>query len=511
MNGSKDVLDRLEPLFAPPERPYEGFLRHRDRKRRNQRIAAAVVALLIAVAAIGGAFAVFRSAERERPASPTPITPQNISRLKLAWAADTGGSAWPPAVADGVVYAGTWEVGSSGSVHLTPSGHVYAFSEDCATGGEACAPLWSARTGSVNGPTVANGVVYVAQTCSSCGNPPQTTGPKGAHHLFAFNADCGTGGAVCVPRWVGNIGAGVGFDMIKPVVVGNTVYVATDTLYAFPVGCRPVRGICAPLWTAPIGAPASAIAVGDGRVFVGTASGDSAQGGLLAFSTDCGTGGSTCAPLWKRSNIDGVWGLTEDSGVLYVGTSTSLFAIPADCGDGASCSPLWTAAPRADGGYWVGPVVDGTLFVFDQNFGVYAFPADCGTGGAMCQPTWSGLVPPRLSSAPPVVADGVVYVGTQTGQVYAFPTACSDPCRWIWTVGETTLDDWVGVTVADGKVFVAAAPARPIPDALSAYAVPRTSAPVKGGTDRGTVWLYAALALIAAVALVVRLRRRRAL
>jgi Tol biopolymer transport system component len=40
-----DVLERLAPLLDAPEPSFEGFLRRRDRKRRNQRIAAGVVAM----------------------------------------------------------------------------------------------------------------------------------------------------------------------------------------------------------------------------------------------------------------------------------------------------------------------------------------------------------------------------------------------------------------------------------------------------------------------------------
>jgi hypothetical protein len=44
-----DVLERLAPLFEAPEPSFEGFERRRDRKRRNQRIAAGVVAIAVLV------------------------------------------------------------------------------------------------------------------------------------------------------------------------------------------------------------------------------------------------------------------------------------------------------------------------------------------------------------------------------------------------------------------------------------------------------------------------------
>ena len=60
-NDRFDVLDRLAPLFEAPEPSFEAFLCLRDRKRRNQRIAAGVVGIAVFVAAVwivtsGGAF-----------------------------------------------------------------------------------------------------------------------------------------------------------------------------------------------------------------------------------------------------------------------------------------------------------------------------------------------------------------------------------------------------------------------------------------------------------------------
>ena len=47
-----DVLERFQPLFEAPEPSFEGFLRRRDRKRRNQRIAAGMVGFAVFLAAI---------------------------------------------------------------------------------------------------------------------------------------------------------------------------------------------------------------------------------------------------------------------------------------------------------------------------------------------------------------------------------------------------------------------------------------------------------------------------
>ena len=74
------------------------------------------------------------------------LTTANVSALDIAWSTTTGGGiASSPAVADGVVYAGSLD------------GKLYAF--DAATG----AVLWTATTGSsiYSSPAVAKGVVYV--------------------------------------------------------------------------------------------------------------------------------------------------------------------------------------------------------------------------------------------------------------------------------------------------------------------------------------------------------------
>lgn len=56
-----DVLERFAPLFEAPEPSFERFVRRRDRKRRNQRIAAGAVGMAFFVAAVwivttGGSF-----------------------------------------------------------------------------------------------------------------------------------------------------------------------------------------------------------------------------------------------------------------------------------------------------------------------------------------------------------------------------------------------------------------------------------------------------------------------
>jgi len=47
-----DALERFTPLFEPPDRSFEGFLRRRDRHRRNERVAAGAVGLAVFAAMV---------------------------------------------------------------------------------------------------------------------------------------------------------------------------------------------------------------------------------------------------------------------------------------------------------------------------------------------------------------------------------------------------------------------------------------------------------------------------
>jgi Tol biopolymer transport system component len=70
-----DVLERFAPLFEAPEPSFERFLRRRDRKRRNQRIAAGVVAIVLFVAPVA-IFAGLISFDRtQRPGATGPSVP----------------------------------------------------------------------------------------------------------------------------------------------------------------------------------------------------------------------------------------------------------------------------------------------------------------------------------------------------------------------------------------------------------------------------------------------------
>jgi hypothetical protein len=70
MSEYRAILEQTRERFTTPELPLEGILRIRDRRRRNQRIAAGAVGLAIALAGILVGTSVIRSSEV--PAHPSP-------------------------------------------------------------------------------------------------------------------------------------------------------------------------------------------------------------------------------------------------------------------------------------------------------------------------------------------------------------------------------------------------------------------------------------------------------
>jgi outer membrane protein assembly factor BamB len=239
-------------------------------------------------------------------------------------ATDVGLGFSSPAVANGVVYAGS-------------DLHLYAFSAagttNCSGSPKTCKPLWTGATdgGSFfSSPAVANGVVYVgsesrvlyafsaagttncsgfrAKTCKPLWKGPATaegavTSPAVANgvvyieadpnRLYAFSAagttTCsGSRTKTCKPLWAGAIPIPIGGGGLhsSPAVANGVVYTGSsnDKLYAFSatgtINCSGTRTICKPLWAgATKGLIYSAPAVANGVVYVG-----SNDGHLYAFS-----------------------------------------------------------------------------------------------------------------------------------------------------------------------------------------------------------------------------------
>ena len=171
-----DVLERFVPLFEAPEPSVERFRRRRDRKRRNQRIAAGVVGIAVFVAAIwivtsgmslqrsqtpgGGGFEPTGSPEptvvpTEQPVLPglpaegaSPSTPEH-GRLVLylegsvpgglwtaVWVYADGRVIWGDMWGDGYFPSGAPTEGATGFVEqrLTPAGVEFLQTQVLSTG-----------------------------------------------------------------------------------------------------------------------------------------------------------------------------------------------------------------------------------------------------------------------------------------------------------------------------------------------------------------------------------------
>jgi outer membrane protein assembly factor BamB len=198
------------------------------------------------------------------------------------------------------------------------------------------------------------------------------------------------------------------------------------------------------------------MAAADGMVYANTWT-SGTEGNVYAFRAHCATGGTTCTPLWTAPD-DGYGHLAAGDGYLF---ATSVFgdaldAFPAACGKGgATCQAAWTA--RSLGGpRWAPVVSNGVVYVGSADGSVRGFPVRCGTGGATCQPSWTRRVTGSEMSPPAVEGTHLFTVTT------------------------------------DGR--------------LSAFRLPPERAPSSPGP--GTLVLYAGLAALVVILLVVRSRRR---
>ena len=76
MSDLRTILERGVGGATPPPDGFERMLRRRDRKRRNQRIAAGLVGIAVFVAALGVVTTGFPFDQSQKPAvQPTPTPP----------------------------------------------------------------------------------------------------------------------------------------------------------------------------------------------------------------------------------------------------------------------------------------------------------------------------------------------------------------------------------------------------------------------------------------------------
>ena len=408
----------------------------------------------------------------------TVISAANVGALGLAWTSTVnGGFAPSPAIANGIVYATSFD------------DKLYAYPVGCNTGGGVCNPIWTAVTGSyINStPAVANGVVYVASYdhklyafdaagVTGCSGSPKICTPlwtaavgdsledgltvangvvyvgSDDHKLYAFDAAGATGCSgdpkTCTALWMASAG---GSYFTEPTVANGVVYVGSldGHVSAFAVGCASGGGTCTPLWTAATNGAAavgSPPAVADGVVFV-----SGWDNVLYAFAVGCASGGGTCTPLWTTATSNagyastpggakpagttggpvGFGNLAVANGVVYVGSADDdkLYAFDATgvtgcIGSPKVCSPLWSGGT---GGSSAGSpsVANGVVYIGSWSNTVYAFGVGCASGGGSCTPLWSASTGAE-ATGPLAIANGVLYVGafnvgdTITGNLYAF-------------------------------------------------------------------------------------------
>ena len=494
MIDDRELFERTARQFDPPIDSLERLFVRRDRRRRNQRIATAVLALILAAAAIGGAIRVLGNAERQLPAN--RIDQTNVKNLELAWSAKLDGAdssvrfrslgyeaPYAPTVADGKVYVGT------------DTGKVYGFDASCGFDGGPCQPDWIGSTGKgiPSPPTVADGVVYVGAQDG---------------RVYAFPTECGTGGVACSPLWVGDTGGatceplwthpteptrapnrfvvndvpwrlavsdGVVFAIAKgdhdglyafdalsgrllwrhteqspgtlspfdtPVLQGGSVFanLGKEGLQAFPTGCRSDGKECPAAWTF---SPSGFVAAADGLVYTNNwTSGTS--GTVHALPVDCAAGGGTCRPRWSAAD-DG-WGeIAVGEGKVFASSinGDALDAFSASCSD--PCDPAWTA--RSLGGpRWAPVVVNDVVYVGSADGSLNGFSVSCGTDASTCQPLWSRTIPGSVMS-PPAIEGMTLFAVTLDGRLVGFSlpsmagettASSSAPTFWIF-LGLTAL------------------------------------------------------------------------
>jgi DNA-binding beta-propeller fold protein YncE/outer membrane protein assembly factor BamB len=303
---------------------------------------------------------------------------------------------------------------------------------DLATHSQAWSAEFSGQYGG-GAPSVANGVVYIAASDG---------------RLLGFPTVCA---AKCAPVWTAHIDAS---RVVQPVAFDGMVYADTTSgLFAFPAACGGAQTDCAPTWVGAIEADTAAWppAVADGRVFV-----PGPQGSVLAFDARCATGGGQCTPVWRGETI-GRRGAAASSvivarGIVYatvyeLAAETSLvqrshlFAFPIDCGGAdKECQPIWHATLAEPTVARRPAAADGKVY-FVTGPKLYAFDANCETGGPVCGAEWTYTLPTGYESADVSVANRVVYLAERTmgsgGRIVALPAACADPggCQPLWSYG----------------------------------------------------------------------------
>ncbi|MBK8814839.1 MAG: PQQ-binding-like beta-propeller repeat protein [Methylococcaceae bacterium] len=266
----------------------------------------------------------------------------------------------------------------------------------------------------------------------------------GTGKLFAFRK---TNGALV---WQANLPPGVG----APIFKGGVVYVVAQGdvnagLFAFNTNCGTGGATCSHVWRGPGGStgsysyPEGSLAVGAGFVYAKMGN------TIYQFKVGCQTGGATCTPMFTRAAD--TWSPTFSNNYVYlvyrdVSGNSFLAAIKATC---IACTPAWTYQLPA-GTYRTLAVGANKVFVGYGNV-LAAFPAAC--GARTCAPLWTTSI--ASDAYPPTIAGDLVFVPSYRDLV-AFPVDCYTGCPGRWHAGSGGVysnANYAAVTVADGIVY----------------------------------------------------------
>jgi PQQ-like domain len=422
----RKILEGEAERFDLSPGAFDRLLERQQRKARTRRVAAGATAFLVAAAGIWVATTAFR--RQPSPGLPERITPANVSRLQLVWAASVGAPASTPVVTHNTVYL---TAGAPGA-----NLRLYAFPISCDSA-DSCRPSWYAELGPaerLTRPAVAGGRVFA-------------TGDR----LHAFPALCAEDGGRCDPIWTSSTSPSARYS--SPLVAGDVVYVTSGTSLDAYRASGPA-GAIDPLWSGPSGGGVNPPAVGGGNAYT-----VAHPEGLSAFPLDCQTGTETCQPIWQASA-----GESDAPGVVATeqavfATTTRLSAFASDCGS-SRCDQLWFSEGIRSIRNSPPVVGDGEVYVGGDR--LYAFSLEC--GGESCPPQWVGpeqrdpsLPEPRSWSDTAVQANMVF---SSTDRPYAFPTRCGQGgsvCAPLWVGQPITGAAFTAIGVSDRVVVQTAA------------------------------------------------------
>lgn len=370
---------------------------------------------------------------------------ENVDRLRLTGSLTLGTpyTADPPVVSDGVLYVTGYG--------LQQTEYLYAFPLDCMQE-SVCSPIWFATVGFNSQPHVAvgEGLVVVASTAPSSFPQPG--------RVWAFRVGCASGGAQCRPSWVADFPGTQAIDS-APTIADGLIFVSVGFLnhpylYALDADCGSGGSSCKPRWRAPVATDGrGSVAVADGIAYV------TDYGGVSAFGVHCAQDGRTCKPLWHGSVGIVSGGAAIADNKVFVAAGGFVYSFDANCRQ-TECLPIWTGGEGADG-ISAPAVAGGLVYALTNGGDLFAFPVDC---RARCRPKWSATVFDRhiFAGLTPAIGNGVVYVTWAAGAgpqrwLEAFPTDCHTPCSELWR-GTAGYYEFLGPAIVGGRLLVAGGP-----------------------------------------------------